>query len=479
VVLTRGHKPSTLKFRATNFLLEFSMRFLNPVSAAPLKARVLSIAVTSALSALCSPVFGADLLSLYREAAAQDPAVASAKAALTAARERVAQAQAADGFSAGLSANAAANYGDARVRGLAAAQNDNAYLNGSVTASVNKPLIRPANKVNVDQANAGAALAEISLALAQQDVATRLSQAYFDVLLAQDNVTLVRAQKAAVGEQLAQAKRTFEVGTSTIVDTNEAQARYDQVLAQEISAANELDRTRWALRNVAGRYETDLKRLRTNGGISAPNPANMEAWVTRAEREAYAVRLAQQSQAVNEFDIKRAQTGKDWTLDAVASLTHGQSTGNISSSRGSYSTSGLIGVNFNLPFDLSGAVDARVREAIANVEKARNDVEAARRTAGFNVRQTYLGVTSGAASVAAQQQALKSAETLLASTKLGLEVGVRTNLDVLNAQQQVTQVQRDLAQARYNTLLSELRLKAAAGVLTEDDLRATNAFLGE
>jgi outer membrane protein len=306
-----------------------------------------------------------------------------------------------------------------------------------------------------------------------------LSQAYFDVLLAQDNVTLVRAQKAAVGEQLAQAKRTFEVGTSTIVDTNEAQARYDQVLAQEISAANELDRTRWALRNVAGRYETDLKRLRTNGGISAPNPANMEAWVTRAEREAYAVRLAQQSQAVNEFDIKRAQTGKDWTLDAVASVTHGQSTGNISSNRGSYSTSGLIGVNFNLPFDLSGAVDARVREAIANVEKARNDVEAARRTAGFNVRQTYLGVTSGAASVAAQQQALKSAETLLASTKLGLEVGVRTNLDVLNAQQQVTQVQRDLAQARYNTLLSELRLKAAAGVLTEDDLRATNAFLGE
>jgi outer membrane protein len=136
-------------------------------------------------------------------------------------------------------------------------------------------------------------------------------------------------------------------------------------------------------------------------------------------------------------------------------------------------------VNFNLPFDLSGAVDARVREAIANVEKARNDVEAARRTAGFNVRQTYLGVTSGAASVAAQQQALKSAETLLASTKLGLEVGVRTNLDVLNAQQQVTQVQRDLAQARYNTLLSELRLKAAVGVLTEDDLRATNAFLGE
>jgi outer membrane protein len=455
------------------------MRCSSPVFVAPLKARAIAVAVSGVLAALGSNAFAADLLSLYREAAAQDPAVASAKAALTAARERVTQAQAADGLTAGLTANAGANYGDARVRGLSAAQSDNGYLNGSVSASVSKPLIRPAIKVGVDQANAAATLAEISLALAQQDVATRLSQAYFDVLLAQDNVTLVRAQKAAVGEQLAQAKRTFEVGTSTIVDTNEAQARFDQVLAQEIGAANELDRTRWALRNVAGRYETELKRLRANGGVTAPNPANMEAWVTRAEREAYAVRLAQQSQAVSEFDIKRAQTGKDWTLDATASVTHGQSTGSISSSRSSYSTSGLIGVNFNLPFDLSGAVDARVREAIANVEKARNDVEAARRTAGFNVRQTYLGVTSGAASVAAQQQALKSAETLLASTKLGLEVGVRTNLDVLNAQQQVTQVQRDLAQARYNTLLNELRLKAAAGVLTEDDLRATNAFLSD
>ncbi|TAG49678.1 MAG: channel protein TolC [Betaproteobacteria bacterium] len=441
--------------------------------------RVSKLFALTALALAMMPVHSADLLSLYREAAAQDPGVASAKASVAAARERIAQAQAADGFTAGVSAGATANYGDVHVRGLSAASSDRGYLNGSVTASASKPLIRPANKVALEQAKAAAALTEISLAAAQQDVATRLSQAYFDVLLAQDNLILVRSQKAAVGEQLAQAKRNFEVGTSTIVDTNEAQARFDQVLAQEIAANNEVDRTRWALRNVVGRFETNLKRLRAAGGITAPNPANMEAWVTRAEREAYSVRTAQQSMAVSEFDIKRAQTGKDWTLDATANVTHGQSTGSLSSGRGSWTTSGLVGVNFNLPFDVSGAVDARIREALANVDKAKNDIEAARRTAGFNVRQSYLGVTSGAASVAAQQQALKSAETLLASTKLGLEVGVRTNLDVLNAQQQVTQVQRDLAQARYNTLLNELRLKAAAGVLNEDDIRATNAFLAD
>lgn len=440
------------------------MRFFRPVSVA-----VLAVAMSGAHSA--------DLLTLYRDAATQDPAVASAQASLLAARERVAQAEAANGFGAGVNAGANANYFDAHARGFPNSSTDRGYLTASVSAYVNKPLIRPANFVAIDQAKASLTLFEVSLAAAQMDVATRLSQAYFDVLLAQDNLTLVQAQKAAVGEQLAQAKRNFEVGTATIVDTNEAQARYDQVIAQEIAANNEVERTRYALRNVVGRYETNLKRLRTNAQVPAPSPSNMDAWVSRAESEAFGVRIAQQALVIAEYDIKRAQTGKDWTLDATASVAHSQSTGSIATGIGTWSNSGVIGVTFNWPFDVSGGVNARIRETLALVDKNRNDIEAARRAASLGVRQSYLGVTSGVASVAAQQQALKSAETLLASTKLGLEVGVRTNLDVLNAQQQVTQVQRDLALARYNTLLNDLRLKAATGVLSEDDLRATNAYL--
>lgn len=430
----------------------------------------------SALTLAIASANGADLLSLYREAASQDPAVASARASLQAARERVTQAEAANGFAAGVNGSANANYFDAHARGIPGST-DRGYQTASVSAYVNKPLIRPANWVAIEQANVSVKLFEESLAAAQMDVATRLSQAYFDVLLAQDNLVLVQAQKAAVAEQLAQAKRNFEVGTATIVDTNEAQARYDQVIAQEIAANNELDRTRWALRNVVGRYETNLKRLRNNAQVPQPNPSSMEAWVTRAETNAFGVRIAQQTQAVAEYDVKRARTGNDWTLDATASVAHSQSNGSATAGVRSWSNSSVIGVTFNWPFDISGGVSARVRETLALVDKNRNDVEAARRTAGLNVRQSYLGVTSGVASVAAQQQALKSAETLLASTKLGLEVGVRTNLDVLNAQQQVTQVQRDLAQARYNALLNDLRLKAATGVLSEDDLRATNAYL--
>ncbi|HOB02526.1 MAG TPA: TolC family outer membrane protein [Casimicrobium huifangae] len=434
-------------------------------------------ALTVAMAGLVNVTYGADLLSLYREAAAQDPAMAAARASLSAARERVAQAEGSNGFATGVAAGANANYFDLHVRNLPQAQTDRAYLAANVQAFVNKPLYRPANDAAIEQANVAVKLSELSLKAAEMDVANRLAQAYFDVLLAQDNVRLVEAQKAALSEQLAQAKRNFEVGTATIVDTNEAQSRYDQVLAQEISARNEVDRTRWALRNVVGRFETNLKTLRGNAQVSLPTPASMEAWVSRAEREAYPVQIAQQTLAVSEYDVKRAEAAKSWTLDATANVSHTQSSGSSTSGLGTWTYAGLVGVTFNLPFDTTGGLSARIRETLALVDKNRNDLETARRTAGLSVRQAYLGVTSGVAGVAAQQQALKSAETQLASTKLGLEVGVRTNLDVLNAQQQVTQVQRDLAQARYNTLLNDLRLKAATGVLGENDLRATNAYL--
>ncbi len=434
-------------------------------------------ALTVAMAGLVNVTYGADLLSLYREAAAQDPAMAAARASLSAARERVAQAEGSNGFATGVAAGANANYFDLHVRNLPQAHTDRAYLAANVQAFVNKPLYRPANDAAIEQANVAVKLSELSLKAAEMDVANRLAQAYFDVLLAQDNVRLVEAQKAALSEQLAQAKRNFEVGTATIVDTNEAQSRYDQVLAQEISARNEVDRTRWALRNVVGRFETNLKTLRGNAQVSLPTPASMEAWVSRAEREAYPVQIAQQTLAVSEYDVKRAEAAKSWTLDATANVSHTQSSGSSTSGLGTWTYAGLVGVTFNLPFDTTGGLSARIRETLALVDKNRNDLETARRTAGLSVRQAYLGVTSGVAGVAAQQQALKSAETQLASTKLGLEVGVRTNLDVLNAQQQVTQVQRDLAQARYNTLLNDLRLKAATGVLGENDLRATNAYL--
>jgi outer membrane protein len=432
---------------------------------------------TACATALFAPqVFGADLLSLYREAIEADPAVAAAKSSLTAARERVTIAQAANGLTASMTAGSGLNYAGFNTRSPNS-NADRSYVNATASAIASYPLVRKGIEVNIDQADAAVKLTEIQLAAARQDVIVRLAQAYFDVLLAQDALALVGAQKAAVSEQLAQAKRNFEVGTATIVDTNEAQARYDQNTAQEVAALNDLENKRWALRTVVGRYEANLKGLRASVNPSEPSPANMEAWVSQADANGYSVRLAQQQMLVGQYEIERQRRTNDWTLDLVSSAGTALATGGATNNANQMSRSATIGVQFAMPLFTNGATDARIREAMANTDKLRNDIETARRNAAQATRQSYLGVVSGVSSVQAQQQALKSAETVLASTKLGLEVGVRTNLDVLNAQQSIFSVRRDLASARYNAIVNTLRLKGAVGTLDDPDVVQANAYL--
>lgn len=432
----------------------------------------------SVLVALCFAPMGwsADLLSLYREAIAADPAIASAKASLAAARERVSLAQSANGPTAAMTAGGGLNL--AGFNSFGPKNNaDRAYLNASVGANASYPLRRTGTAVNIEQADAGVRLAEIAVDAARQDVIVRLAQAYFDVLQAQDTLTLVGAQKAAVSEQLAQAKRNFEVGTATIVDTNEAQARYDLVLAQEVIAGNDLETKRWALRSVVGRYETNLKGLRPGLDPAEPTPNSMENWVSQSELRNFAVRVAQQQVNVSQYEIERQKRTNDWTLDLVGNAGAGLATGSAGNNVDTFSRNAFIGVQFAKPLFTNGATDARIREAMANVDKLRNDIEVAKRNAQQSTRTAYLGVVSGLSTIQAQQQALKSAETVLASTRLGLEVGVRTNLDVLNAQQSIFAVRRDLAAARYNAIVNTLRLKGATGTLDEPDVALANGYL--
>ncbi len=438
----------------------------------------LAIIFSTLLACTLAPkvIFAADLLSLYREAIAADPAVAAARASVVAAQERVSLAQSANGPTAALTAGGGLNY--AGFNGFGPSLNANrAYLNATVGAQASYPLRRTGTAVNIEQADAAVRIAEIAAEAARQDVIVRLAQAYFDVLQAQDTLTLVAAQKAAVSEQLAQAKRNFEVGTATIVDTNEAQARFDLVLAQEVFNRNDLEQKRWALRTVVGRYEPNLKGLRVGVNPADPSPNGMETWVGQSENSSFAVRLAQAQLAVSQFDIERHKRSNDWTLDLVGNAGAGLATGSASSHMDTFSRNAFVGVQFAKPLFTNGATEARIREAMANVDKLRNDIETARRAAQQGSRTAFLGVVSGLASIQAQQQALKSAETVLASTRLGLEVGVRTNLDVLNAQQSIFAVRRDLAAARYAAIVNTLRLKAATGTLGEPDVAAANGYL--
>jgi outer membrane protein len=348
---------------------------------------------------------------------------------------------------------------------------------GGLTVSASQPLYRYANSVAYSQAVEQVQQADYTLASARQDLILRVAIAYFDVLLAQFSVEVTESQKAAVSEQLAQAKRNFEVGVATITDTNEAQAKYDSIVAQEISARNDLENKRTALRAIIGRAPADLKKLGPGFEPTLPSPNSLDVWVERALADNLAVRIAQYNADIAALEIERQRAGRLPTVDLVASFNAQAFNATINTSAAGEQHQAAIGVALNVPLYTGGFVDSKVREALALQDAARQNLEVARRNALFSAQTGFTGVTSAAASVKAFEQALVSAQTAYESNKTGQEVGVRTNLDVLNTQQNVFQTRRDLAQAYFNYLIGVLRLKSAVGSLDEADLEEINRRL--
>jgi outer membrane protein len=342
--------------------------------------------------------------------------------------------------------------------------------------TVIQPIYRKQNALVYEQAKIQVSQAQTQFTVAAQDLMGRVAQAYFDVLLARANLRTIESQKLAVAQQLEQAKRNFVVGTATITDSREAQARYDLVVAQELGAQNEVEVKNRALELLVGKPVGELAGLTLPVTLNDPQPAQMDAWVEQAYQSSLQIALAQQSLELAAREVERASAGHHPTLDAVGSLSQNY----FSSSPqgvGSDIRALVIGVQLNVPLYQGGAISSRVREAVANQERARQDLENARRSAALQTRQAYLGLTSGLAQIKALQQAVASTQLQLESTKLGQEVGVRTAVDVLNAEQQLSLARSNLAQALYNAILNQLRLKAAVGKLAEADLADINALL--
>ena len=420
----------------------------------------------------------ADLMQTYRDAQSQDAVFAAARAALSAGQEKEAQGR--SGLLPNIGLNATTNYNnqDIQYRGATTFPGGlRKYNSSGYTLSLTQPLYRKQNFAQYQQGKIQALQAETQFKAANQDLILRVAQAYFDVLLAQNNVELAAAQKTAIGEQLAQAKRNFEVGTATITDTHEAQARFDLVSAQEIVAQNDLEIKKRALQQIIGAMPGAPLPLGKKFELRLPEPNSIDAWVERAEQASPQVLIQQELFDLANQNVELNRGGHYPTLDAVAS--YGQnSVGASTFGVGSDTTTKIVGLQLNLPLYQGGGISSKVREAIANQDKARQDLENARRKAALDARQAFLGATSGTAQVKALEQALVSSQSSLDSTKLGQEVGVRTGVDVLNAQQQLYSAKRDLSQARYNYILNLLRLEAAVGQLDEEDLTRVNAWLG-
>ncbi|MES2160619.1 MAG: TolC family outer membrane protein [Pseudomonadota bacterium] len=434
---------------------------------------LIAVLITSAFLTLNAQA--ADLIQVYQQALANDATYASARSSLTAGQERITQGRSGLLPSISASGSNTRNSGDQALYntlvGAYTPKSDVDNHANSYSVQLTQPLFNWGSWQTYQQSKLAQATAEASFAQAQQDLITRVAQAYFDVLTAQDNLTSTQAQKVATTEQLASAKRNFEVGTQTITDTHEAQAAYDLVVAQEFAAINDLDNKRTALQVIIGQTPGELAPLRTGVAINAPSPAAVEPWVSSAESQNYAVVAAKLNVEIAKREIERNRANHMPTANLIASTTHQTTTGQ------QRANNNAIGVSWNVPIFSGFAVTSKVRETIALEDKARNDLEATKRAASQNARSAYLGMNSGLAQVKALEAAEVSSKSSLDSNKLGYQVGVRINIDVLNAQKLLYSTQKDLAKARYDTIMNGLRLKSAAGSLKEDDLAPINALL--
>ncbi len=436
--------------------------------------------LTAAAAAFPLPAASAGLAEIVRLARDNDPQFAAARAAAEALRERLPQARALMLPSVALNANANRNETDATLLGtstpfLQPGRRD--FNSSALSLQVTQPIYRRANRIQLDQAGAQIRQSELQLQTAAQDMILRAAQAYFDVLGAEDTLALIEAQKSAIGEQLAISKRSFEVGSATIVDFNEARARYDLVTAQGVVAVNELEYRRRALGELIGTAPPTLRPLRDGARPIPPQPTEVAHWVERARRDGLSVRLQEAALEIATQEIDRQRAGHQPTLDAVGSAGQARSGASPTSAVGSDVTQFALGVQLNIPLYQGGAVQSRVREALATQARVREELEAARRSAALAARAAFLGLTGGLEQVRALEAAMESNRVSLASTEVGLKVGVRTQVDVLNAQQALFTTRRDLALARNAALLAGLRLQAAVGELDELDLAPVQTLL--
>lgn len=417
------------------------------------------------------------LVDIYNQALAHDSTLASALNANQAAQEIIQQGKALYRPVVNFNAGAQASRTDIAYTGTGVPFIDGvqAFAGYQYGIEARQPLYRKQNLVEMEQAKTQVSQADKQLYLTQQTLILRTTDAYFDVLLAQDKINLMEAQKAAISNQLKQAKANFDAGTATITDVDEAQARYDLIVAQEIAAVNEHQIAQRAVQAITGDIPQKLATVKADLKTNALEQS-MDKWLEVAAENDLNIQIQQDAVKLSEQEIERANAGHLPTLDAVASYSESYANGSYYGF-GSDLKNGTVGVQLQLPLYQGGATSSRVRQAVFNKQKAQDDLEIARRQMKQDTQSAYLNLNTSIAQVKAYEQALISSQSQLDSTKLGYDVGVRTSVDVLNAQQQFFGAKRDLLQARYYYLVNIIRLKAVSGVVSETDLADINQQL--
>lgn len=414
------------------------------------------------------------LIDIYQQALANDPALASALSSNQSAQELIEQTKALYRPNINFSAGVSASETDIEYIGVNIFRNSgrSSFESHRYGVEARQPIFRKDSWEKINQAKTQVSQADKQYHLSQQDLILRVTEAYFDVLIAQDEIDLIKAQKTAILGQLQQAQANFEVGTSTITDVNEAQARYDLVVSQQIAAENGFLIAQRSIQAITNQVPPALATIKADIKV-AQLGQTIDDWQQIARINNLNVQIQQASLAVAEKEVSVAKAAHLPTLDAVASYNNNYANGSANGF-GSDLNNGTIGLELNLPIYQGGAISSAVRRAGFEKQKAQNELDLTLRQTDLETQRNFFNLDSTIAQVRALEQALSSTQSQLESTTLGYEVGVRTSIDVLDAQQQLYASKRDLLQARYNYLVNIIRLKFAVGLLSVADLEEIN-----
>lgn len=441
-----------------------------------------SIATGLLVMAAAAPVQANDLWTVYQHALDNDPLIREAEASRNAQREQRPQARA--GLLPAL--NFAGSRADSSADGtqIALLPDDTIGLvdfssdtdETTLTLRLDQPIFRWDRWVALRQANASVARAEINYEAARQDLIVRVAERYFDLLAAQDNLAFAGANKEAIERQLDQARRRFEVGLIAITDVQEAQAGFDTAVADEIAARRRVASAREALREITGEYYRELAGPKAELPLVVPEPRDEDAWVERAIADNLALNAQRLTTEISRDEVRRQRAGHLPTVDfeAVRGSRDRSGTNPFDTSDTDFRA---LTLRVNVPLFAGGATSSRSRQAAHEHEAAKQALEREARFAERIARDAYLGLESDISRVQALRQASQSNETALQAVEAGFEVGTRTAVDVLNARSAAFRARNDLAQSRYEYLQNILRLKQAAGTLTEADLRHIDTLL--
>jgi len=427
-----------------------------------------------------APAFAAqDLMDVYQQAKQSDPQIKQAKAQYQAAQEAKPQARA--GLLPQLNAGAEASrthqettYSNAPALLQNSTQDYNTY---QYSINLTQPLFRWSTYKRLDQADASVAQAAAQYAAAEQDLMVRVANRYFGVLDAVDRLQVAQAQERAIKRQLEQARQRHEVGLIARTAVEEAKARYDSARADVIAAENAVDSAREALREITGVPMGELAKVPSDIPLNSPKPNDAKAWADKAEEQNWQLTASRHAAEAAMANVGVQRGGHYPTLDLVGSYGEQDQSGGSFQGAGQDVTSATVGIQLNVPIFSGGATSSKVRQAQYQYTDARENLEQVHRSVLRQTADAYRGVESSIQRVKALAQAKVSNKSALDATQAGYEVGTRTIVDVLDAQQNYFQAQRNYQQAVYDYLLNTLNLKQAAGTLGPDDLRAINGEL--